>query len=106
MLDCIGFRLLPRAQVKGLYKGMSAPLVGITPIFAVCFWAYDLAKKIERKVLGLSPSAELSIPQIGIAGALSAVPTTVSFVMEFGVGVVLCFSWLRAVACAGDHGPW
>ena len=64
-------------QVKGLYKGMSAPLVGITPIFAVCFWAYDLSKKLMRKMSGMAPTAELSLTQIGIAGALSAVPTTV-----------------------------
>lgn len=63
--------------MKGLYKGMSAPLVGITPIFAVCFWAYDVSKKLIRSVMGMDPNAQLSIAQIGVAGGLSAVPTTV-----------------------------
>lgn len=25
---------------------MSAPLVGVTPIFATCFWGYDMGKLI------------------------------------------------------------
>jgi hypothetical protein len=74
----VSIGMLPFVQVKGLYKGMSAPLVGITPIFAVCFWAYDQSKKLVRSVTGMAPSADLSLFQIGVAGGLSAVPTTVS----------------------------
>lgn len=62
--------------MRGLYKGMSAPLAGVTPIFAVCFWAYDAAKQGFRKVYNLQSDSQLNLNQIGIAGALSAVPTT------------------------------
>ena len=55
---------------------MAAPLTGVSPIFAVCFWAYDTAKQLERHMLGLAPDATLTIPQIAVAGALSAIPTT------------------------------
>lgn len=64
-------------QIKGLYKGMSAPLVGVTPIFAVNFWAYDVAKKMIKSALGIDANTNLSLVNIGIAGGLAAIPTTV-----------------------------
>lgn len=69
--------IVAKNGVKGLYKGMSAPLMGVTPIFAVCFWAYDLGQKLERSWLGLSPTATLTTFQYAMAGAFSAIPTTV-----------------------------
>jgi len=37
MSDC--FKQTVKAEgVRGLYKGMAAPLVGISPIFAIYFW--------------------------------------------------------------------
>jgi solute carrier family 25 carnitine/acylcarnitine transporter 20/29 len=62
--------------VRGLFRGMSAPLMGVTPIFAVCIWAYGVGKDIMRSATGAGSEAELSLMSIGIAGALSAVPTT------------------------------
>lgn len=32
--------------VLGLYKGMGAPIVGVAPIFAICFFGYNLGKKL------------------------------------------------------------
>lgn len=29
---------------RGLYAGVSAQLIGVTPIFAVSFWGYDVGK--------------------------------------------------------------
>lgn len=75
-LDCAR-KTVAADGVKGLYKGMVAPLMGVTPIFAVCFWAFDLGKKLERQALGLAPDAELTLAQVGYAGAFSAIPTTV-----------------------------
>jgi solute carrier family 25 carnitine/acylcarnitine transporter 20/29 len=72
---CILYLLLC-LQMKGLYKGMSAPLMGVTPIFAVCFWAYDLGKQFARSYHGYTSDKQLSLMDIGIAGAFSAVPTT------------------------------
>lgn len=35
--------------IKGLYKGMAAPIVGVTPMFAVCFFGFGLGKKLQQK---------------------------------------------------------
>ncbi|GJJ73468.1 solute carrier family 25 (mitochondrial carnitine/acylcarnitine transporter), member 20/29 [Entomortierella parvispora] len=60
---------------RGLYRGMAAPIVGVTPIFAVSFWAYDLGKKLVLSVPGRT-SNELSLVDFAVAGFFSAGPTT------------------------------
>ena len=62
--------------VRGLYRGISAPLMGVTPIFAVCMWAYGVGKDVMRGVTGAESDSELSLLSLGCAGALSAIPTT------------------------------
>ena len=42
--------------VRGLYKGMFAPIIGVTPIFAVCFFGYGVGKKIQQN----SPTNQLT----------------------------------------------
>ena len=54
-----------RSQFRGLYKGMSAPLAGVTPIFAVCFWGYDMGQKLQRWAF--------NIPDSQVRGAVSRV---------------------------------
>ncbi len=34
---------------RGFYKGMSAPLVGVTPIFAMSFFGFNVGKKLQQK---------------------------------------------------------
>jgi solute carrier family 25 carnitine/acylcarnitine transporter 20/29 len=60
---------------RGLYAGVSAPLVGVTPMFAVSFWGYDLGKQLVGKVSTVSPNG-LSIAQVSAAGFFSAIPMT------------------------------
>ncbi|KAI8679961.1 carnitine transporter [Fusarium falciforme] len=60
---------------RGLYAGVSAPLVGVTPMFAVSFWGYDLGKQIVRGVSEV-PAEGLTIAQTSAAGFLSAIPMT------------------------------
>jgi solute carrier family 25 carnitine/acylcarnitine transporter 20/29 len=62
--------------MRGLYKGMATPLVGVTPIFAVCFWGYDLGQQLARGISGSSNSDPLSMNQILFAGGFSAIPAT------------------------------
>lgn len=38
--------------VRGLYKGMAAPIIGVTPMFAVCFFGFGLGKKLQQKSPG------------------------------------------------------
>ncbi|KAK4685950.1 hypothetical protein P7C73_g4191, partial [Tremellales sp. Uapishka_1] len=69
-------KTLARDGVKGMYRGMLPPLVGVTPIFAISFWGYDLGKRI---VYSLTPSRSiqaLSIPELAFAGFFSAIPAT------------------------------
>ncbi|UYV65141.1 SLC25A20 [Cordylochernes scorpioides] len=56
----------------GLYKGMAAPLAGVTPMFAVCFFGYGVGRKLQQK----TPDQELAPHQIFQAGMLSGVFTT------------------------------
>lgn len=60
--------------IRGLYRGVSAPLISITPIFATSFWGYDIGQRMVRYA---SPSSvDLSLTQKCIAGGISAFPTT------------------------------
>ncbi|XP_068225654.1 mitochondrial carnitine/acylcarnitine carrier protein, partial [Palaemon carinicauda] len=56
----------------GLYKGMAAPLIGVTPMFAVCFLGFGIGKKLQQK----TPDEALSAVQLFNAGMLSGVFTT------------------------------
>lgn len=63
------------AGIAGLYKGVSAPLVAVTPMFAVSFWGYDMGQRIVSWWCDAATTG-LSLPQKCIAGGLSAIPTT------------------------------
>lgn len=60
---------------RGLYAGVSAPLVGVTPMFAVSFWGYDLGKDLVRKYSDVKDN-QFSVAQVSAAGFFSAVPMT------------------------------
>ncbi|ETW86940.1 mitochondrial carrier protein [Heterobasidion irregulare TC 32-1] len=65
-----------RDGITGMYRGMVPPLLGVTPIFAVSFWAYDASKAL---IFALTPNrtqSNLTIAELATAGFLSAVPTT------------------------------
>ncbi|MCJ8744157.1 hypothetical protein PDJAM_G00115200 [Pangasius djambal] len=69
--DCFR-KTLAKEGVRGLYKGMAAPIIGVTPMFAVCFFGFGLGKKLQQK----SPDDILTYPQLFAAGMLSGVFTT------------------------------
>lgn len=65
--------------IKGIVKsslflltGMAAPLVGVTPMFAVCFLGFGIGKKLQQT----SPDQKLTAIQLFNAGMLSGVFTT------------------------------
>jgi len=43
--DCI-FTTVRREGIRGLYRGLLSPLVGITPIFALYFLGYSTGKRL------------------------------------------------------------
>jgi solute carrier family 25 carnitine/acylcarnitine transporter 20/29 len=66
--------------VHGLYRGVTSPLLAVTPAFAISFWSCDLAKSFlleyeSSKRGGMTVSRDdLSIAQIAIAGGFSGIP--------------------------------
>lgn len=75
-LDCIKGTLASGGPL-GFYKGVSSPLLGVTPMFAVSFWGYDVGKKLVCTFYNIDPvKSHLTIPQISAAGFFSAIPTT------------------------------
>ncbi|XP_040263155.1 LOW QUALITY PROTEIN: mitochondrial carnitine/acylcarnitine carrier protein [Bufo bufo] len=69
--DCFK-KTLVNEGIKGLYRGMAAPIIGVTPMFAVCFFGFGLGKKLQQK----HPEEVLTYPQLFAAGMLSGVFTT------------------------------
>lgn len=59
----------------GLYRGVLPPLVGVTPMFAVSFWGYDLGKRIVSSATGRNAS-DFTVGNTSTAGFISAIPTT------------------------------
>ena len=73
--DCIS-KTLAKDGIRGVYRGVSAPIIAIAPIYAVCFWGYDMGQRLSRAFYGQASDAKLTIGQISFAGAISAIPTT------------------------------
>ncbi|NXC50939.1 MCAT protein, partial [Penelope pileata] len=69
--DCFRKTLVGEG-VRGLYKGMAAPIIGVTPMFAVCFFGFGLGKRLQQR----KPDDVLTYPQLFAAGMLSGVFTT------------------------------
>lgn len=70
--DC-AYKTVKNEGFRGLYKGMLAPLLGVTPLFAVCFFGYGVGKGLQQK----KPTDVLTLPQHFNAGMLAGVLTTV-----------------------------
>jgi len=87
-LDCAR-KTIRRDGVRGLYRGMAAPLVGITPIFAVYFWGFEVGKQIARYFEGKTPDQHLSTWGVLVAGGISALPATAIMVPAERVKVLL-----------------
>jgi len=72
MLHCFA-KTIRHEGVFGLYKGMTAPMVSIIPIFAVSFWGY----KFFKNLFGIKRAEDYRLYQYFIAGGCSAIATTV-----------------------------
>ncbi|KAF2703149.1 mitochondrial carrier [Pleomassaria siparia CBS 279.74] len=75
-MDVVRKTIAREGLARGLYAGVSAPLVGVTPMFAVSFWGYDVGKNIVSSFSPLAPGAQFSVAQISAAGFFSAIPMT------------------------------
>lgn len=67
--------------IRGIYRGVSAPVFATSPMFAVSFWGYDMGKRIVRECdtdtdTDGEEGYQFSLQQLCMAGGLSALPTT------------------------------
>ncbi|CAH4029909.1 mitochondrial carnitine/acylcarnitine carrier protein [Pieris brassicae] len=70
-IDCFQ-KTVQREGFKGLYKGMSAPLTGVAPIFAISFFGFGLGKKLIKS----DEEQILTRTELFAAGAFSGIFTT------------------------------
>lgn len=70
-LDCV-LKTVRGEGVRGLYKGMGAPVVGVAPIFALSFMGFGIGKKLQQT----HPDEQLNLAQLAVAGGISGVMTT------------------------------
>ncbi|KAL8591402.1 hypothetical protein ACOMHN_022208 [Nucella lapillus] len=71
-LDCAR-KTVVNEGVRGLYKGIAAPLTAVSPMFAVCFFGYGIGRRLQQT----HPDEELSYAGVFKAGILAGVFTTV-----------------------------
>ena len=74
-IDCVK-KTLANEGLKGLYKGMATPLLGVVPTFAMCFFGNDFGKEQIRKFNGNSTQEELGVASLALAGGFSGLLTT------------------------------
>jgi len=82
-------KTLARDGLRGMYRGMGPPIIGVTPIFALSFWSYDLGKKIVYAATPDRSSMQLTTGELAFAGFFSAVPTTLLAAPAERIKVVL-----------------
>ncbi|XP_043801182.1 congested-like trachea protein isoform X1 [Apis laboriosa] len=70
-IDCAK-KTIAKEGIRGLYKGMGAPLCGVAPIFAISFYGFGLGKQLVQR-----NNEELTPFQLFYAGAFSGIFTTI-----------------------------
>jgi len=70
--DCAS-QVIKRDGPLGLYRGMAAPLTGVTPMYALCFYGYSIRQKLFCNEHSFK---DLKLLDIGLAGATSGIFTT------------------------------
>ena len=73
-VDCITQSVRKEGPLS-LYRGIIPPLTATTPMYALCFYGYNVGKLIFCDEDAYDPN-NLKLVQIGCAGAVSAVFTT------------------------------
>ncbi|XP_050414699.1 mitochondrial carnitine/acylcarnitine carrier protein [Patella vulgata] len=70
--DC-AMKIVKKEGFFGLYKGMGAPLAGVAPMFAICFFGFGVGKRLQQN----KPDDVLTYAQLFKAGMVAGVFTTV-----------------------------
>ncbi|KAI9704550.1 MAG: carnitine transporter [Bogoriella megaspora] len=75
-MDVVRRTIAREGMARGLYAGVSAPLVGVTPMFAVSFWGYGVGKNLVKSFSEVKDE-QYSVSQVSMAGFFSAIPMTI-----------------------------
>lgn len=75
--------------LRGFARGVTAPLLSISPVYAMYFWGYDLGERMARSIEGKDSDEQLSLRGIAFAGAVSSIPGTIAMVPGDRIKVVL-----------------
>lgn len=71
--------IFAREGFTGLYRGVAAPLMAVTPAFAISFWSYEVAGRAIRSTAQIPDTQSLTTAQVALAGAWSGVPLAIIF---------------------------
>eukprot|EP01091_Cochliopodium_minus_P016062 TRINITY_DN58_c1_g1_i1.p1 TRINITY_DN58_c1_g1~~TRINITY_DN58_c1_g1_i1.p1 ORF type:complete len:299 (-),score=66.53 TRINITY_DN58_c1_g1_i1:39-935(-) len=74
-LDC-AMQSIRSGGFFSLYRGMLAPLVGVTPMYMICFLGYGVGKQIFTTDECYKNPSGNNLVKIGLAGATSGIFTT------------------------------
>lgn len=66
--------LIKKEGIVGIYRGVTAPLMGVAPIFAISIWGFDTGKSLASQFFNL-PQSDAVVVACG--GAFSALPTSI-----------------------------
>ncbi|KAI9342286.1 mitochondrial carrier domain-containing protein [Obelidium mucronatum] len=88
LADCFR-KTIAKDGLKALYRGVSAPLIGVTPMWALSFWSYDLGQRIVWAATPNRKSKDLSMAEFAFAGGFSGWATTIITVPMERVKVIL-----------------
>jgi len=70
--DCAK-KIVQKESFRGLYKGMATPIVGVAPMYALCFFSFTMGKKLQQN----SEDQVFSMRELFLAGGLAGLSTTV-----------------------------
>lgn len=70
--DC-GKKIIQKEKIWGLYRGMASPIIGVAPMYALCFFSFTMGKKAQQK----SEDHDFNAKELFLAGALAGLSTTV-----------------------------
>lgn len=84
---------------RGFYKGMAAPVVGVTPIFAISFFGYNVGKAMQQD----KPDDPLTYPQHFLAGMVAGMFS--STIMAPGERIKCLLQIQQSAATAKYAGP-
>jgi solute carrier family 25 carnitine/acylcarnitine transporter 20/29 len=75
VVDC-AVKIFKAEGIRGLYRGMAAPLVTVTPMYSLCFLGYSVGKWIFTTPETYKNLYFTDLVKIGLAGATSGFFTT------------------------------